>query len=401
MKPEEKLAEWSTGWVADGLVTVAQRDALLARHPVPAGGSHRFLAILAMLGGTMLVVGVSLIIKSNWDEIGDWVKIIGLVTLLTGSYVLGHRLKLSPGNYPRTGDACLMAAAVFFLLGIALVSQIFHIDSRPANGVLLWWAGIVVLPWLMRARGMQLVSVIAGLTWLATELCSRDSFIRLNPDNTHYFRNGYPFLAAAVLVGWAVMFFGLGLRHGRREYFSGLHEKAGLLIVCCSLYGMSFSWSTELWWARGTMIPSRGVAVAALTLLAAAGAAWAWRQNYRGLKVLAWALVPTLVPAYGHLLGIELLDAGWLLGAGSSVALFLLNLAMIRAGLAEERESWINLGMAFLALNIVTRYFLLFGTMLEGGVFFVVTGLVILGLGWYLERKRRSLVHRVRGEVVS
>ena len=95
MKPEEKLAEWSAGWVADGLVTAAQREALLARHPVPAGGSHRFLAILAMLGGTMLVVGVSLIIKSNWEQIGDWVKITGLVALLSGAYALGYRLKVT------------------------------------------------------------------------------------------------------------------------------------------------------------------------------------------------------------------------------------------------------------------------------------------------------------------
>src|SRR5688572_26037334 len=153
MKPEEKLREWTDAWVADGLVTAAQREALLARHPVPAGGSHRFLAILAMLGGTMLLVGVSLIIKSNWDQIGDWVKIGGLVALLGGSYVVGYRLKIAPGRYPRTGDACLMAGAVLFLLGIALVSQIFHIDSRPANGVLLWWAGIVALPWLLHARG--------------------------------------------------------------------------------------------------------------------------------------------------------------------------------------------------------------------------------------------------------
>ena len=95
MKPEEKLAEWSGGWVADGLVTAAQRDALLARHPVPRGGSHRFLAILAMLGGAMLVIGVSLIIKSNWEQIGDWVKILGLVVLLAGGYTLGYRLKIS------------------------------------------------------------------------------------------------------------------------------------------------------------------------------------------------------------------------------------------------------------------------------------------------------------------
>ena len=400
MKPEEKLAEWSTGWVADGLVTAAQRDALLARHPIPAGGSHRFLAIMGMVGGTMLVVGVSLIIKSNWDQIGDWTKILGLVALLVGSYVLGHRLKVSPGRYPRTGDACLMAAAVFFLLGIALVSQIFHIDSRPANGVLLWWAGIVVLPWLVRARGMQLVSVIAGLSWLGMELGSRDSFIALAPGGAAYVHDGYPYLAAAGLVGWAVLLFGVGLRHGRHDYFAGLHEKAGLLMVCFVLYGLSFTWSKD-WFALNSMHGVALAPVAVLTLLALAGAGWAWLQNFHGLKRLAWAAVPTLVPIYAHLLGIELLDSGWLWGAFASVALFLLNLAMIRAGLAEERESWINLGMAFLALNIVTRYFLLFGSMLEGGVFFIVTGLVVLGLGWYLERKRRSLVGRVRGEVAS
>ena len=196
------------------------------------------------------------------------------------------------------------------------------------------------------------------------------------------------------------MLLGVGLRHGRHDYFAGLHEKVGLLITCFSLYGLSFTWSQD-WWSPHSMTGARGPAVAALALLALAGAGWAWLQNYSALKRLAWVIVPTLVPAGAHLLGIELLDSGWLWGACSSVALFLLNLAMIRAGLAEERESWINLGMAFLALNIVTRYFLLFGTMLEGGVFFIVTGLVILGLGWYLERKRRSLVDRVRGEVAS
>ena len=399
MKPEEKLAEWSTAWVADGLVTAPQREALLARHPVPAGGSHRFLAILAMLGGTMLVVGVSLIIKSNWDRIGDWVKIAGLVGLLVGAYVAGYRLKISPGRYPRTGEACLVAAAVLFLLGIALVSQIFHIDSRPANGVLLWWAGIIVLPWLTRAKGMQLVSLIAGLTWLGMELASRDSILRLAADAEPYYRDGYPFVAASVLVGWAVMFLGSGC-----AWAGTIISPTSMKRSACSSSASHSTASASRGRRTGAIraiLPVRGEAVAALTLLVLAGAGWAWRRSRSSLARLAWAIVPTLVPVYAHLLGFDLREAGWLWGAASSVALFLLNLAMIRTGLAEERESWINLGMAFLALNIVTRYFLLFGSMLEGGVFFIVTGLVILGLGWYLERKRRSLVGRVRGEVAS
>ena len=163
---EERLDTESAAWVADGLIAAEQRARLIARHPVRAGGAQRFLAILLMIGAALFAVGVSLVIKSNWAAIGDWVKIGGLIALLAGTYVLGWRLKESPGNFPRMGDACFMAAAVFFLLGIALVSQIFHINSRPANGVLLWWVGIVALPWLTRAKGMQMVSVVAGLTLL-------------------------------------------------------------------------------------------------------------------------------------------------------------------------------------------------------------------------------------------
>jgi uncharacterized membrane protein len=232
------------------------------------------------------------------------------------------------------------------------------------------------------------------------ELAARDSLIGLAPASSPYLRDGYLFAAASVLVGWAVALFGMGLHLGRHDDFAGLHEKAGLLIVCVGLYALSYTWSND-WWSIHGMVPAGGGAIVALMALAAGGVVWAWLQNYPALKRFAWAIMPTLVPVAGHLGGFDLRDAGWLWGACASVALFLLNLAMIRAGLAEERESWINLGMAFLALNIVTRYFLLFGTMLEGGVFFIVTGLVILGLGWYLERKRRSLVHRVRGEVAS
>lgn len=397
MKPEENLSEWSVGWVKDGLMTAAQRDAILARHPVPAGGANRFLAILAGIGGSLFVVGVSLIIKSNWDQLGDWLKIGGLLALLAGSYTLGWRLKISPGHYPKTGDACLMVGAVFFLLGIALVSQIFHIDSRPANGVLLWWAGIAVLPWLMRAKGMQFVSVVAGLTWLGMELAARDSWLSLWAEGNHWDHSGYHFAAVGVLVGLALALFGLGLRRGRHDDFAGLHEKLGLLVACTGLYALGFTWSAHHWSSQ-TMQASSGVPVAVLSLLALAGAGWAWLRNLHDLKSLAWSLLPALVPVFAHLLGLELLDSGWLWGGLACLALFLLNMGMVRTGLATGRESWINLGMGFIALNIITRYFLLFGSMLEGGVFFIITGLLVLGLGWYLERKRRTLVGTVRQE---
>ncbi len=397
---EDRLEIESAGWVSDGVVTAEQRQRLLARHPAKAGGANRFLAILAAVGGVLLAVGISLVIKSNWERIGDWVKIAGLLALLGGFSYAGWKLKMSPGEWPRIGDACLMVAALCFFLGIVLVSQIFHLDSRPANGVLLWWVGIAALPWITRAKGAQFVSVVAGLVWLGMELEAWDSWLRIDRGTAWNRESEYLLPAAGVLVGLAVTWAGFALRGGKREDFAGLHEKVGLIITCVSLYVLGFAWTVHSWssWA---MPQTRWQAVTVLAALAIVGLAAAWRRSRADLKLLFWFALPAFVPALGHLDSIELRDSGWLFGGCACVALFILNIGMIRAGLATGREGWINLGVAFIALNVITRYFELFGTLLEGGVFFIVTGLLVLGLGYFLERKRRSLVGQVRKEVAS
>jgi uncharacterized membrane protein len=398
---EEQLEQESVGWVDAGLIAPEQRTRLLERHPPKSGGAQRFLAILLTIGGALFVVGVSLVIKANWASIGDWVKIGGLVALLVGSYALGWRLKVAPGHYPKTGDACFMAGAVLFLLGIALVSQIFHINSRPANGALLWWVGIAAVPWLTRAKGAQFVSVVAGLTWLTMELTARDSWLSLFPTDHYWDGSRISMVAlAAFLVGLLLVAVGLGLRVGAHEDFSGLHEKIGLLLANWSLYVLGFAWS-KYHWTSQTVHAARLAPVIFLGVLAALSTGWAVLRNRSDVRALAWYVAPALVPVGANLCGFDLRDSGWLWGGLSCLALFWLNLGMIRVGLATGRVGWINLGMAGIALNVVTRYFLLFGTMLEGGVFFIVTGLLVLGLGFYLERKRRVLVATVRKEVAS
>ncbi len=395
---EERLEAESAVWAADNLITVEQRSRLLALHPVRSGGSNRLLGILAAIGGAMLVVGVSLIIKSNWEELGDWVKMGGLLAVLVASYAVGWRLKISPGNSPRIGDAFLMVGAVCFLLGIALVSQVFHIDSRPANGVLLWWAGIAVLPWLTRAKGVQFVSLVAGLVWIGMEFHANDSWLRLAMPNSPWLDESRLFMGAEFLLGLVVLCAGVGMRTGWAEAFAGLHEKFGLVIMTAALYAQGFAW------AKGshhqtTLTAARWQPVLVLVVLVLVAASFAAVRNRSGIGRLAGYAALGLLPSLAQLFGVDFKDSGWMSGGLACIAMFLLNLGMIREGLATGRETWINLGMAGIALNIVTRYFLLFGTMLEGGVFFIVTGALILGLGFGLERKRRALVGSVRGEV--
>ena len=390
---EERLRVESAGWVGEGIVTESQRETLLARHPESEGGG-RFVAILGTVGGGLLLAGVCLLIGANWQEIGDWVKIGGLVALIAGAYAAGWRLKISPGRYAKTGDAFFMIGAGLLMAGIALVSQIFHLNSRPATGVLFWWLGIVAIPWLVNSKGTQAVSLLALLIWLGMEFTTESSWLALTVSGR--FTDELRLVAIMTVLGFAVWLAGLALRRTRYDDFSPLHEKWGLLMVCAGLYVMSFMRHIWRWHddAGAVALPAMMV-VAVLTGLAVWGA---WKSSRRDLLALGGWFALALMPMGALLAGWNLGDHGWLWSAWSWGGLFVLNVFMVRTGLATGREGWVNLALAFIALNIVTRYFDLFGTMMEGGVFFVVSGVIVLTLGIYLERKRRGWLKVMRAQ---
>jgi len=392
---EEKLRDESARWVADGLVTNEQRAALLARHPETEGGG-RLLGILAAVGGALVLAGVCLLIGSNWQAIGDWTKIAGLLALLGAANWAGWRLQVSPGRWPRLGDACFMVGAGLFLAGIALVSQIFHLNARPATGVLVWWLGIAAVPWLTGSKGTQFLSTGALLTWLGWEMNTPGSWIELAHHRYSYGPESQ-FFCVIGLLALAVWLGGLALRGTRHERFSGMHEKWGAALACLGIYLLGFlrhGWDgLEREAIPATLLPL-GLAGVLLAL-----AAWgAWRRSPRELRGLAPWLAAALVPALAVYFQADIGDGGWLWSVLAWAALFGLNLAMIHAGLATGRAGWVNLGIGFIALNILTRYFDLFSTMLQGGLFFILSGALVLAVGIFLERKRRALLRELRAK---
>ena len=82
--------------------------------------------------------------------------------------------------------------------------------------------------------------------------------------------------------------------------------------------------------------------------------------------------------------------------AAASIGLFVFCLLQIQAGLQTGSRYLVNLGVAFIGLDIVSAYFGLFGTMARTGLMFIVSGLFLMVFGVYLERKRRNLLHQMK-----
>lgn len=84
----------------------------------------------------------------------------------------------------------------------------------------------------------------------------------------------------------------------------------------------------------------------------------------------------------------------WSYLAGT-IALFVFCLLQIQVGLQQRSPFLVNLGVVFIALDILAAYCDLFGSMARTGLMFVVSGVFLILFGVYLEKKRRKLMKQI------
>jgi len=56
----------------------------------------------------------------------------------------------------------------------------------------------------------------------------------------------------------------------------------------------------------------------------------------------------------------------------------------------------VNLGIVFVALDIIAAYFSLLGSMARTGLMFLISGIFLIVFGIYLEKKRRKLMRQIK-----
>ncbi|HEY5892385.1 MAG TPA: DUF2157 domain-containing protein [Chthoniobacterales bacterium] len=154
-------------WQKKGIVGSDQAEAILQLYP--ASGWNLWMIGFAILGSLLCLGGVSLIIASNWKEIPDSVKFGGLLVLLAGSTAMG--IESQHRKAPRAWAECsFLAATIFPLLGLMLISQIFHIEGKPSALFTAWALGISLVPFLSRTVSSFVVLLVALMLVLGAHL---------------------------------------------------------------------------------------------------------------------------------------------------------------------------------------------------------------------------------------
>jgi uncharacterized membrane protein len=375
-----------------GLISGEQRSAIIEHFKLERE-ANKMLVILSFIGGILISAGIILLIASNWQDIPRLAKVAAGLALMLGAHYGGWRLRQS-GRHPAVGEALHFLGSGLFLANIALVGQIYNLSSRPPNAILLWLAGIAPLPWLLRSKA-QHVLVLCGLgLWLGLEMNQDDSLF-------YFGGEARQFMFYAIL---GIVFWGCGMLLGRTGFaeFGPATEKFGLLTMHIAAYPLALGFYYEAIDVapRAWMLAGAFTALAlALLLLSARDESllpnrpwrWTWAGALAGVLALAWAGLR--VKANSHW-NYDFHHAGmhWI----AIPALFCLCLLQAQIGLLRRSPWLVNVAIAFLGLYVITAYFELFGSMQTTGLMFVVSGVLLIGLAIYLERKRRALLQRMR-----
>jgi len=380
-----------------GLITAEQRQKIIGHFNLKEDGGNKFLAIVSIIGAVLIIAGIILLISAHWNEIPRGVKIAGGLALMLGAHAAGWWLREVRGKYRKTGEALQLIGSCLFLANIALLGQIYNLVSRPPNAFLLWWIGIAALPWILRSKVQLALFLFAFGIWFGVEINQSDSFIRCDSERQ---------MLLYSLLG--LIYFGAGwlLRRGAFADFAGVTEKLGLLMFLAFFYPLTWKeffggWENheiQKWFfpalgALALLLPATG-----LKNLTALTRQWRWTWFAALLGMTAfmatvwfgcWQLEPSADRRYFYW------GESWsyLLG---TLALFIFCLLQIQVGLQEHSPFLVNLGVVFIALDILAAYFDLFGSMARTGLMFLISGIFLIVFGVYLEKKRRGLMKQIK-----
>ena len=425
-----------------GLITQEQRRKIIEHFNLKEDGGGKFLAIVSIIGAVLITAGIALLISAHWNEIPRSVKIAAGILLMLGFHAGGWwvrerggdvsspRVGATPssraaepwpsglpvgvgdgaspplsatgasqprGKYRKTGEALHLIGSGLFLANIALIGQIYNIVSRPPNAFLLWWIGIAALPWLLRSKAQHVLLLLAFGIWFGLEVNERNGWIYCGNDERQillYSLLGLIYLGA----GWL-------LRRGTFADFAPPTEKLGLLAFLVFFFPLT--WKDAFGWRGGDInnwiFPALGLLAIILSALGlknlralTAQWRWTWFAALFGMMLfMATTWFGLWQTDFGGGPRYYYWGQSWTYLA-ATIALFVFCLLQIQVGLQERSEFLVNLGVAFVALDIIAAYFSLFGTMARTGLMFLISGVFLIIFGAYLEKKRRKLMKQIK-----
>ncbi|MDJ0366236.1 DUF2157 domain-containing protein [Hymenobacter sp. H14-R3] len=385
----------SPAWVSEGLITEDQRRRLLARYPPEL---VQAVGLLPLLGSILVGLSALSVVAANWQSLPTAVRLGLLLGSLLAAYTAGEYF-LRRGNR-RVGHGLLSLGLVLFGAGIILTSQLFQLVGYDVSGLLAWVVAGVLLSYLYDSQSLILLPIVIGaaVQTYCTQALGTFSYatVALVALGSGYRWWRRPDALVATILA-------LGLLWQAGLWVAVSHAKITWFFIPAMLVYAAGDWHRDR--AAGRAL--QGPPLVAAYLFALGLALFGETDQYAGLlrpPVLAYlgALAAVLAlsaagkRARAHLGSLPdwlLLLPGFYLPGGLPLAIATLVVLYAHAGsvLARAHRSGeagqLTLGTVLFVVATMVAYFKLTWAFLDKSLFFLIGGVLLLSLSWYLRRR--------------
>jgi len=326
---------------------------------------ERFLKVLMGLGAMLVGLGVLSYIAANWMDLSRVLK----VTLIVGVYFLSIMAAygFNP-SYPHTSRAFLLIGSFIYGGGIFLIAQIFHEGGTIADALFWWMVGLAPVCLLFKDRmQLLLIQVIALIYFHLLYDIWRIFVYSVSPNTLSQFLlslfSTYPLIVFAGL--WILWWFIANQPTGARSR-NGLHLNIFVTLNFIFIHASRC-------WGDGVMVYLLFFAIGLFLCAAPLGRL---KDALEG-----WGIALTGV--FSLILSIQYFWR-WSMLDDYSVVVAILACAMLLWHIYKGSL----LATVFFCLLILRYYFSIFYDFLDKALFFTIGGVLLMAMGFYLQRIR-------------
>jgi uncharacterized membrane protein len=339
---EADLRRWrQAGWVTADAETRILEDA------ASRGRGFSVASSLGILASVLLGFAAMSFVAAHWQDMPRLLRLGLLLSLIWAGYAAagvfaarGHRM---------FADAAVLFAVAAFGANIMLISQMFHIDGNPPDGVLFWGLGALLSGIALRSNPALALAMVLAAAW--------SGMTSAQTGEVHW-----PFLVAWLAISAAFVW---------QRWRPGIHISA----IALSGFIVSFGYLLGTG-HRHDLVAVIGIASVALSLAAAKV-----RPELNAVSVPA--LGYSIAVAFFGLFALQFIEAT---GNRSLVFLAAVTLAMLLAaiwyGLTSHHRGALWLGYIGFSIEILSLYWKTVGSILDTSLFFLVAGQIVSGLAF-------------------
>ena len=370
-----------------GLISREQKDAIVAQLKLTPSASRNYLLIaLSSVGGLLVLAGIILLISANWEAIPPLAKQISAAAIMLAFWIFGLRFICRKENpRPILGEGLCLVGAGTWLANIALYGQIYQISSEPSKAIGAWFLGIFLIPWLVRLRGVFVLSLVAAGIWLGLKLDEIDG----GSDAVSYFY----FLAFFTGVSALGIFVG-NLKEETRERFRGYGPLAAWTAFPILVFmAQIFCYDEIDFYPKSlfALVPASAILLAALLVSF-------WKKlNKPGVAAAILLGAFPLVPlALSYADSCKNNPGDDFLHAAMMGTLFVCGSAAMVLGAQVARKFYVNLGALMILLAALALAVEVVGSLTSSGFALILAGTFLLVFGYFLERGRRKITAKIK-----